>query len=437
MSLRRLMATRYKSSFSEKDTVQVIRTLDELDEILIRLDAAQRVSDDELRKMFPTFRMDFNTQVPGDPYSNQYAKVQFDLYERISGKIYSVENEKSVFNLDSAVARPFPYYTGSCETVGNHMAAIAHVIRSMDLRPGAKIVEFGSGWGNTTLALAMMGFEVTAIDIEKNFCDLISRRAKQAGVEIKVINADFSWVEQIVNPVDAVLFFESFHHASDHLRIIKSLDKAVKDDGKVYFAAEPITPDFPIPWGLRLDGESLWAIRKFGWLELGFTEAYFLQTLKKFGWVAKKHTTTSSSWGTVYEAKKWKGYSRIFLASNPIVHTQIGVKSNDEWISSDGSEGYLIYGPYISLPAGKYRAELFFSDATSLTGKGRLDVACKCGNVILNAKEIYFDNFRVDGKIQIEFVSTQMESDVEIRLYCYKKAIVKLYAVDIKGVTEN
>ena len=200
--------------------------------------------------------------------------------------------------------RPFPYYTASCETVGDHLAAIAHVIRSMNLKPGAKIVEFGPGWGNITLFLAMSGFDITAVDIEKNFCNLISQRAKRAGVNINVINADFSWIEQIADPVDAVLFFESFHHASDHLRIIKALDTAVKDDGKVYFAAEPIIPDFPIPWGLRLDGESLWAIRKFGWLELGFTEEYFLQTLKKFGWVAKKYTTTSSSWGTVYEATR-------------------------------------------------------------------------------------------------------------------------------------
>lgn len=413
--------------------MQIIRTLDELDEMLLRLDAAQKVSDTELRKLFPLFRMDFESGVPDDPYSEQYAKKQFDLYHKISGKDYSVANEVSSFDLDSAVVQPFPYYTGSCETVGNHLAAIAHVIRTLDLWPGARIVEFGPGWGNTTLALAMMGFNITAVDIEKNFCNLISRRAEQAGVKINVVNADFSWIEQITEPVDAILFFECFHHCSDHIRLIKALDKAVKEDGKVYFAAEPITQDFPIPWGLRLDGESLWAIRKFGWLELGFNEQYFTQTLKKFGWILEKHTIDSPSWGTVYEATKWKKYSGKFLVSDPVIHTQVGVKNNDGLLVSTGAAGYLVYGPYVSLRAGKYVALIIFSEAT---GKGRMKVACRGGDVILETKKINFEDFIVDGKISLYFNTSKKEFDVEIRLYCYNRTIAKVSAVEIKEVME-
>jgi 2-polyprenyl-3-methyl-5-hydroxy-6-metoxy-1,4-benzoquinol methylase len=309
--LRHLLARPFKRPFITNNiptssNMQIIRTLDELDDVLLSLDVAQKVSDDELRKLFPTFRMEFNTQIPGDPYSDEYVKAQFELYHKIAGKDYSVDNEKSAFDLETATIRPFPYYTGSCETVGNHLTALSHVIRSMDLKSGAKIVEFGPGWGNITLALAMMGFDVIAVDIEKNFCNLINKRAEQAGVKINVVNADFSWIEQIREPVDAVLFFECFHHCSDHLRLIKNLDKAVKDNGKVYFAAEPITSDFPIPWGLRLDGESLWAIRKMGWLELGFSEQYFIQTLTKYNWILQKKVSASLPWVTVFEATKNK-----------------------------------------------------------------------------------------------------------------------------------
>jgi len=367
--------------------MQIIRMLDELDETLLKLESAQRISDDQLRKLFPIFRMDFNTRVLDDPYSAEYAKIQFNLYHKISGKNYSVQNEKSEFNLDSAIVRPFPYYTESCETVGDHLAAIAHVIRSMKLKPRASIVEFGPGWGNTTLFLAMMGFDITAVDIEENFCNLISQRAARAGVEINVINADFSWIEQIADSVDAILFFESFHHCSDHLRIIRALDKAVKDDGKVFFAAEPVTPDFSVPWGIRLDGESLWAIRRHGWLELGFSERYFVGTLKKFGWAAEKHTTDASSWGTIYEATKYKPYSRKFLASDPMIRTQIGMKDNDGLLVTDGSAEYLVYGPYVSLPAGRHTASLSFGEPTSPAGKARVEVACRSGKVLLRQRK--------------------------------------------------
>ena len=36
--------------------------------------------------------------------------------------------------------------------------------------------------------------------------------------------------------------------------------------------------------GMRLDGSALWAIRKNGWMELGFREDYFAQALLRSGW---------------------------------------------------------------------------------------------------------------------------------------------------------
>lgn len=441
MFFHRLLIIPFKLLFKidaprDADDIQVVRTLDELDEMLGRLEAAQRVSDDELRKLFPTFCMEFNAQIPMDPYSDEYAKVQFDLYHKIAGRDYSVENEKSVFDLSAAIVRPFPYFSGSCETVGNHLSAIAHVIRSLKLKPGSKIVEFGPGWGNLTLILATMGFDVTAVDIEKNFCNLISKRAEQAGVKIRVVNADFSWIEQITEPVDAILFFESFHHSSDHLRVIKALDKAVKDDGKVYFAAEPITETFPIPWGIRLDGESLWAIRKNGWLELGFSKQYFLRTLRKFNWAAEEFTTASLPWATVYEATKQKKYSRTFFVSDPKIRTQIGVKGKDGSVVSGGSAGYLVYGPYVSLPASEYVAEILFSDTENLAGKGRMEVACRGGTVILAAQEADYKDLNENGKIQIKFTTSRNETDVEIRLFCSQGAIAKVYAIELEEIIE-
>ncbi len=48
------------------------------------------------------------------------------------------------------------------------------------------------------------------------------------------------------------------------------------------FASEPVTK-LPYPWGVRLDGESLWAMRRYGWLELGFDRTYFLRLLRREG----------------------------------------------------------------------------------------------------------------------------------------------------------
>lgn len=72
--------------------MKVLETLDELDEMLAELERAAAVSDDELRKVFATFRMEFDTAVPDDPFSQEYRDHQFLLYRHIAGQSYSVNN---------------------------------------------------------------------------------------------------------------------------------------------------------------------------------------------------------------------------------------------------------------------------------------------------------------------------------------------------------
>ncbi len=58
-----------------------------------------------------------------------------------------------------------------------------------------------------------------------------------------------------------------------------------------------------MPWGVRTDGESLWAIRRNGWLELGFHPDYFRQALGRVGLVAEVHTSADLPWINVWDAK--------------------------------------------------------------------------------------------------------------------------------------
>ena len=246
--------------------MQTLSTIEQLDEKIRECAAAP--SDAALRELFATFRME-TPVTHSDPFSGAYAREQMALYEQISGRTYRLENEETQFDVDELVSRPFPYCTGSLQVVGDQFVAIGSLLRHMKVPMGGRILEFGPGHGNTTLALAQAGYQMTAVDVEARFCNLIQRRAARNGVDIEVVNSDFMWAEQVLEPYDAVIFFECFHHCADHLRLLQALQTAIKPGGKIYFAGEPITEEFPVPWGIRLDGESLWAIRKHGWLELG------------------------------------------------------------------------------------------------------------------------------------------------------------------------
>jgi len=287
-----------------------ISTHEALDEVIHEADTAQ--SDDELRRVLASFEYVDNRPVPPDPFSTAYHEAAMRLYQDISGRegYTPVRDEVTPFDVEAAKRVAFPFSTKSCTTVGEQLSLQGFTIKHMNLRPGGRVIEFGPGWGNTTLALAQMGQHVCAVDVFQGFLDLIDHRAKQASVRIELHQADmldFTTGDK----ADAVLFFESFHHCSDHQRMLGQLHNLVKEDGIVVFGGEPISAvTKPWPWGPRLDGQAVWSMRKFGWLEMGFMPGYFLEALKHYGWRGRLTFSHDCPWQSVVVAKKAVGNAR-------------------------------------------------------------------------------------------------------------------------------
>lgn len=284
--------------------MEVIRTLEALDRKLVELDSAAAISDAELRRAFNTFKME-PPQVPtSNPDSREYQDAQFALYETISGKKYNTDNEKTLFDPASMAAKPFPYLNENWEVTGDQLIAIGWIFKCLQLPPNASVLEFGPGWGNTTIALARNGYQVTAVEIEPNFVNLIREQAQRIPVNIDIIQGDFMDSAKLNRKFDCILFFECFHHCARHNDLLDLMDNLVSYGGQIAFASEPITDEFIVPWGLRLDGQSLWAIRKNGWLELGFTESYFIRSLMRRGWLVNKHVLSGCPLAVVYVARR-------------------------------------------------------------------------------------------------------------------------------------
>jgi ubiquinone/menaquinone biosynthesis C-methylase UbiE len=288
-------------------TQKIVRTLDELDEMLDYLDEAAGVSDDALRAGFTMFRMELDQTMPGDPFSDEYRLAVMELYEWLHGSPYELTNEHVDFEFARFVDAPFPYSTQNGVIVGNHLTAVGHVIRTLDLPAKSRVLELGPGWGNTTIALAQMGHSVTAIDISREFVELIQARASRVNASVQAMVGDFSTVRELEGEFDAILFFESFHHCTHHLDLLANLDRIVALDGRVLFASEPIEEDYYVPWGPRLDGESLWAIRRNGWFELGFRKSYFSEALRRSGWSALDVDCPELPTGKILVARRLSG----------------------------------------------------------------------------------------------------------------------------------
>jgi protein-L-isoaspartate O-methyltransferase len=348
--------------------------LDDIDLFLKTLETAR--DDDELRRLFETYQARYASDLPKDPDSDAYRDRQFELYEHLYGKPYSTEHEHTPFDVATIARTPFPYSTGSSLTVGNQLIAIGYLIKAMALPKGARILEFGPGWGNTTIALGRMGYEVTAVDIEPNFVELLRLRARAEGAPgVSVQLGDFLSIKPGDRPYDAILFFECFHHCADHLQMIAGFDQLLSQQGLVCFAGEPITPDFPLPWGLRMDGESLWAIRKNGWLELGFNLDYFESTMARHGWRITQQTSRESPWASVLLAHRSSEPVALWSFGKGQLHSLVGTV-RDGIVHADGRVGYLMHGPYAAIKPGRYTVQLLspVSELKSGGARGRCGV---------------------------------------------------------------
>lgn len=409
--------------------MRVVKTLDELDLEIAGCDAAK--SDAELRQLFSSFKME-PPRMPGDPFEPEYSIRQMRLYEEIAGRRYTVENEETKFDVSSLSMRPFPYATGNPATVGSQLLAIGALIRQLKIPEGGRVLEFGPGWGNTTIALAMTGFQVTVVDIEPRFCELIRRRSEALGLSIEVINSDFFWVEECGRVFDAAVFFECFHHCSDHLRLLRSLRNAIVPEGGVYFGGEPITNDLPLPWGLRLDGESLWAIRKHGWFELGFTEDYFEEALSRCGWQVSKYSSADHFAANVWAARKSSHGVMAFPVAEQRVFSPVGRRIDDIIRVESVVNAWAFHGPYCRLGAGEWRAVAYFDGVRGGAGRVKLEICADQGKKVIASQ--HADFAESDGCLKLSFLLTEAVPDIEMRCFCLTPTTFDLRSIEFTRI---
>jgi len=144
---------------------------------------------------------------------------------------------------DPAINQPFlnadfEQWVNIFESPGRELYAKRHqVLQALDLQPGMKVVDLGTGTGFFALLFAQsVGHEgrVFALDISRPFVENVARRAREAG---------FDNLEARVNPPDAldlpprsldlVFVADTYHHFEYPARMLASIHRALKSDGRL------------------------------------------------------------------------------------------------------------------------------------------------------------------------------------------------------------
>lgn len=258
---------------------------------------------DALVRYITSFYYEF-PKPPSDPYSAEFRDFWMSQYKALTKRNYDAQNELHGFDEEKLRYNVYPYNTQDPKTVAKHLIAAAAILEAIDVPPPAKVLEMGVGWGNTALMLGQTGYNVTVLDIEKKYLDIVRGRFERDKLSISCLHKEFFDVEDVDETFDVILFYECFHHCLDHGRLLQILRKKLSPSGVIIFAGEPINDELPFPWGLNPSGQGVWSIALHGWMELSFTEAYFFELLYRNGFVMQRTSWQHSAHSVVYVARK-------------------------------------------------------------------------------------------------------------------------------------
>lgn len=149
-------------------------------------------------------------------------------------------------------------------------------------------------------------------------------------------------------------------------------------------------------------------------------------------WLTWEQSTQQLVNAIVHDARyhRWlipKGY--CFWGSHGRIGTQVGRRTGRDMVST-GEPGYLIYGPYISLPAGSYRATIRGVVNTCRTNGAKIDIISNGAHTVL-AEQVLAPTTRGPTLAAIDFELSIATPDLEVRIWIDKGVDLRVSLVEV------
>ena len=157
-----------------------------------------------------------------------------DLVARYSFAEHAARADKYFSSLDigSPVARkPFAAPMEAAEICGGLAALLPELL----LYPGARVLDFGAGTCWLSRLLAMLGCEVTAVDVSRKALEIGERliRSDPVGAQLRVqfVPLDGPDLPFENDTFDRVVCFDALHHVPDQQHAIREFGRVLKQGG--------------------------------------------------------------------------------------------------------------------------------------------------------------------------------------------------------------
>ncbi|MFL6760263.1 class I SAM-dependent methyltransferase [Sphingomonas sp.] len=316
------------------------------------------------------------------PFSNDYFEQQVALYEEISGRRLNQEDgELHLANADELIASSNPLGLRDVAQMAEYSRAILAMLSLANLPTEANVLDMGAGHGVSSELLAFCGCNVDAVDIDPVLGAVARIRAQSRNYKIRRHDMNFDDLHDI--PSDSysgAFFYQSLHHCLRPWELIAQLKTKLCSDGIIAFAGEPVQSLWWDHWGLRLDLESIYVAREYGWFESGWSYDFISECFAKNGMRLLFFTgglkggeigIAATDTGTLERCRARAQEIGVREIKEPFgtgpdrYLTQVGVPTEvidrPGFRQNAGGDGVLMFGPYTNLAPGRYDVSVIVS----------------------------------------------------------------------------
>lgn len=104
---------------------------------------------------------------------------------------------------------------------------------------GKRLLDVGAGLGESSVYFALMGAEVTAVDLSPGMVECALALGKAHGVEIRGVVQSGEGLDVPENYFDLVYIANTIHHVTDKDRLFEHIHRALKPGGR-FFSYDPL-----------------------------------------------------------------------------------------------------------------------------------------------------------------------------------------------------
>jgi cyclopropane-fatty-acyl-phospholipid synthase len=110
---------------------------------------------------------------------------------------------------------------------------LERTFQALELRPGARLLEIGAGWGGTLEYCCRRGVKVTGLTLYQDSYDYVQEIIQRNCFDGKVLLQDFL-TYQAAAPYDAIVTYGVIEHIPEYRRLFERLWSCLKPGGKIY-----------------------------------------------------------------------------------------------------------------------------------------------------------------------------------------------------------